>query len=103
MISKETKGIKKGFVAASIERLAKKRAEQKAKTNSTTAFNEPNIEVSTMANDNLPIEEQAKITWNTSAEIREEFGNFETYLAYSEAVANGQVRITGGNVQKGAA
>jgi len=100
MISKETKDIKKGFVAASIERLAKKRAEQKAKTSSATAFNEPNIEISPMANNNPPIEEKAKITWNTSAEIREEFGDFETYLAYSKAEAQGQVRILGGNVQR---
>jgi len=103
MISKETKGIKKGFVAASIERLAKKRAEQTAKTSGTPAFNEPNTEISPMANNNPPIEEQAKITWNISAEIREEFGDFETYLGYEKAMANGQVKILGGTVQAGAA
>jgi len=60
-------------------------------------------EVTPMAKDNQSIEEKAKSTWNTSAEIREEFGDFEAYLGYEKAVANGQVKILGGNVQTGAA
>jgi len=60
-------------------------------------------EVRTMATDSQSVTEQAQQIWKISAEIREEFGTYETYLAYKKAEANGQVRIMGGNVQTGAA
>jgi hypothetical protein len=41
----------------------------------------------------LPIEDQARQTWNLSPAIRSEFrNNFDSYLAFTKATANGQVR-----------
>lgn len=42
-----------------------------------------------------PIDERAKATWNSSADIRAEFGKFETFLAYATAYAAGSVKIQG--------
>jgi len=41
----------------------------------------------------LPIEERAKAIWETDANIRSEFTNFESYMAFEKANASGQVKI----------
>lgn len=43
----------------------------------------------------LPIEEQAKAEWDAKAELRNEFGKFETYLGYRKAQASGRVKTSG--------
>ena len=45
------------------------------------------------ADTSLPIEERAKATWDADEKIRAEFGQFDTYLAYAKAQANGTVKI----------
>lgn len=40
----------------------------------------------------LPIEERCKAQWEKDPQIREEFGKFERFLAYSKAEAAGRVR-----------
>ena len=43
---------------------------------------------------NLPIEDQAKAIWNKSPDLRKEFGDdFDAYLAFTKANAEGRVRI----------
>lgn len=45
------------------------------------------------ADPNLPLEDQAKAAWQSSPDLREEFGeNFDAYLAYRRAEAKGQIR-----------
>ncbi len=42
----------------------------------------------------LPIEEQCKVKWEKSPNLRAEFGgNYDNYLAYEKAAANGQIRM----------
>jgi hypothetical protein len=41
------------------------------------------------------IEERTRDAWARSPELRAEFGSYESYLAYSKAVARGAVRIIG--------
>lgn len=43
----------------------------------------------------LPVDEQARADWDAKSELREEFGKFETYLAYAKAHASGQVKVLG--------
>ena len=51
---------------------------------------------------NLPIEDQAKATWQKNPELRKEFGdNFDSYLAFSKASAEGRVRIWNKEKPKG--
>lgn len=45
------------------------------------------------ADPSLPIEERAKATWDADEKIRAEFGQFDTYLAYAKAQANGTVKV----------
>jgi hypothetical protein len=41
----------------------------------------------------LPVEEQARQRWNLEPDLRSEFrNNFDSFLAYEKATANGQVR-----------
>jgi hypothetical protein len=43
---------------------------------------------------NLPIEEQAKLSWNKSPDLRKEFGDsFDAYLAFRKMDAEGRIRI----------
>ncbi|MFA6487679.1 MAG: signal peptide peptidase SppA [Sideroxydans sp.] len=41
----------------------------------------------------LPFEERAKAKWDASAELRTEFGAYETYLAYAKAHDAGTVKV----------
>jgi hypothetical protein len=51
---------------------------------------------------NLPIEDQAKAIWKKNPELRKEFGdNFDSYLAFSKANAEGRVRIWNKEKPKG--
>lgn len=51
---------------------------------------------------NLPIEEQAKLIWNKSPEIRKEFGDkFDSYLAFTKASVEGRVKIWNKEKSKG--
>lgn len=44
-----------------------------------------------------PLEEACARKWQASASLREEFGNdFEAYVAYEDAMAQGLVKIQGG-------
>lgn len=45
----------------------------------------------------LPIEERAQAMWDTDANIRAEFGNFNIYLAYAKAHDAGAVKILKSN------
>lgn len=45
------------------------------------------------ANAALPLEERAKKTWDSNADIRTEFGTLERYVAYEKATAAGNVRV----------
>ena len=42
---------------------------------------------------NLPLEKRAQIEWDTKPEIRSEFGDLKTFIAFLNAEANGQVII----------
>lgn len=44
-------------------------------------------------NDGKPIEERARTQWDASANLRGEFGKFETYLAYATAHDAGSVKV----------
>lgn len=46
-------------------------------------------------NKNAPIEDRAKLAWDKSPEVREEFRTFSAYLAFRKAEAAGQVKILG--------
>jgi hypothetical protein len=51
---------------------------------------------------NLPIEDKAKAVWQKNPELRKEFGdNFDSYLAFSKANAEGRVRIWNKEKPKG--
>ena len=51
---------------------------------------------------NLPIEDQAKAIWQKNPELRKEFGdNFDSYLAFSKANAEGKVKIWNKEKPKG--
>jgi len=51
---------------------------------------------------NLPVEEQAKLAWNKSPELRKEFSeNFAAYLAFLKAQAEGRVKIWNKETPKG--
>lgn len=41
----------------------------------------------------LPLEERAKATWEADANLRKEFGKFDTYFAYAKAHDSGSVKI----------
>lgn len=45
--------------------------------------------------DEKTVKETAKIKWNASQDLRAEFTDFETFLAYQLAMANGQVQVMG--------
>jgi len=45
----------------------------------------------------LPIEERAQAMWDTDANLRAEFGEFNTYLAYAKAHDAGAVKILKSN------
>lgn len=56
----------------------------------------PAVEALAEAEDkSLPIDDRAKATWDSSKEIRTEFGQFATYLAYAKAEESGNVRVLG--------
>lgn len=44
------------------------------------------------ADADLPIEERCKKQWDANADIRQEFGAIESYIAYEKAIAGGRVR-----------
>ena len=64
---------------------------------------EPSIDQDVAAqNENLPIDEQAKIEWNKDAGIRKEFGgDYEGFLAYFEAEKKGLLKIYRGKAVQG--
>jgi len=44
--------------------------------------------------DNMPVEERAKMAWNKDPKLRMEFqGDYEAYLAFEKANSKGQVKI----------
>ena len=45
----------------------------------------------------LPIDEQCKIAWDTDPKLRSEFGDFDSFVAYSVANDGGLVRVMGGS------
>jgi hypothetical protein len=47
------------------------------------------------AEDDRPVEDRCKDTWEKDAKIRAEFGTLETFTAFEKAQATGQVRILG--------
>ncbi len=46
--------------------------------------------------DTYQIKKDCKEKWDHDPKLRDEFSDFETYLAYEIAMANGQVKILGG-------
>lgn len=49
----------------------------------------------TLEDKNAPVETRAKLAWDKSPDVREEFRTFSAYLAYRKAEAAGQVKIFG--------
>lgn len=43
----------------------------------------------------LPLEERCQQNWDRDPKVRAEFTSFETYLAYTKAVAAGRVKVHG--------
>ena len=53
----------------------------------------PDVET-LVIDDSLPVEEQAKLEWDKEKGLKAEFGNdFDAYLAYRKATANGSVKL----------
>ncbi len=79
------------------ERLGKvaKNLEADGKGNEIPA-SEGHSEPPTDSNEDLPVEEQAKATWDSDSKIRAEFRNdYDSYLAYFKHDKAGRVRILG--------
>lgn len=53
------------------------------------------FEVSAVDDKSLPVEERAKAKWDADANIRGEFGKFETYLGFFKGSESGNVRVSG--------
>lgn len=54
----------------------------------------PDVEKPAAKDENLPIEDKAKIDWDKDPDLRAEFSNrFDAYLAYVKADAAGQIKI----------
>lgn len=53
----------------------------------------PQVETPAVENENLPLEDRAKMSWDTKPEIRDEFMNFDAYLAFRQAEMAGRVKI----------
>ncbi len=52
----------------------------------------PNEAAAAAAEDNMPLEDRCKATWDSNASIRGEFRTFDAFLSYEKAVEGGRVK-----------
>lgn len=52
----------------------------------------PDDAAAAAAEDNLPLEDKCKATWDSNASIRGEFRTFDAFLSYEKAVSGGRVK-----------
>lgn len=55
----------------------------------------PEIEKVKTDRSNMSVEDRCKLEWDESADVRDEYGNFDAFVAYETAMDNGQIKRLG--------